>query len=61
MTLFSNEMPDRENTYWRELFARAEVPPKKPPSFFRGGKDDSAGILVQSDLFTCDRARGPVA
>ena len=31
---------------------------KRPPSFFCGGKNDSAGILVQSDLFTCDRARG---
>ncbi len=33
-------------------FARAEVSPKRPPSFFRGGKNVSAGILVQSDLFT---------
>jgi hypothetical protein len=33
---------------------------KKPPSFFRGDKNDSVGILVQSDLFTCDRARVPV-
>ena len=31
---------------------------KKPPSFFRGGKNDSDDILVQSDLFKCDRARG---
>jgi hypothetical protein len=52
---FFNEMPDRENTHWRELFARAEVLPKSRRLSSAEVKTIAAASSFKA---TCSRATG---